>query len=164
MSPVPIIRRRGLLGLAALATLAPVLSACSSDESPDEPGPTNTPLPLPAAVAAEERQLVAVYAAVAAAFPDLAPGISTIGAQHQAHADALASIEADPADSASATPIAVPGTRSEVLAFLVASERRAMRERIDACVGADQPELARTLAFIAASEGAHIPALKDLRR
>ncbi len=162
MSAGPSFTRRE--GLTALGLLGPVglLAACTSDAAPDEPLPSASPLSIAAATASAELELVALYAAVAAAFPDLAASLAPIGAQHQSHADAVAG-GGTSEPSASPTPIAVPGTRSQALDLLVASERRAMRERIDACVAADEPGLARTLAFLGASEASHIPALRDLR-
>ena len=154
-------------GMAALALLGPVglLAACSGDSAPDEPVPTPSPTSVADATVRSEQELVALYAAVAAAFPELSPLLTMIGDQHRAHAQAVAGSSAAPDGSgASPTPIAVPGTRAAAVDLLIASERRSQRERVDACVAATEPGLARTLAFIGASEASHIPALKEVRR
>jgi hypothetical protein len=164
MSAGPSFTRRH--GLTALALIGPagLLVACSGDPAPDEPQPTPSPTSVTDRTVASERELVALYAAVAAAFPDIAQALGAIGSQHAAHARALTGSDAvDGPTGASPTPIAVPATRSAALDLLVASERRAQRERLDACVAAAEPGLARTLAFVGASEASHIPALRELR-
>lgn len=149
-------------GLTAVAILGPVgfLAACSST---DEPGPA-TPSALPAtistAVAAQEQDLVALYDAIIAAFPALGAPLQVIRDQHGQHAATL-----DPSSSPSPAPTSqdLPEDENAAVAALVTAERRAMRQRIDACVEASEAGLARTLTFIAASEGSHVPALRDLR-
>ena len=148
-------------GLTAVAVLGPIgfLAACSSSGDPEPPASSSLPATVATAVAAQEQQLVALYAAVIAAYPDLAEPLQEISAQHAAHAATL-----DP-DSTPASPstVELPETAAEAVVALASAERRAMRQRIDACVEATDAGLARTLAFIAASEGSHVPALRDLR-
>jgi hypothetical protein len=59
--------------------------------------------------------------------------------------------------------MSLPTDPRAAIGVLIDAERSAMRQRIDACVAATDPETARTLTFIAASEGSHVPALKDLQ-
>lgn len=149
-------------GLAAVALLGPVgfLAACSGSEEPDPATPTTLPATIATAVAAREQELVSLYDAIIAAFPDLAGPLQPIRDQHGQHAAAL-----DPSSAASPSPTAteVPEDADQAIATLLRAERRAMRERIDACVEAEDVGLARTLAFVAASEGSHVPALRELR-
>jgi hypothetical protein len=156
-SPIALTRRQGL---TAVALLGPVgfLTACSSSA---EPGPTATapaPATVASAAAAQENELVALYDLVIAAFPALAAALAPLGDQHRAHAASL-----DTTAAVLPSPTSAPASADEALAALIAAERRAMRQRVDSCVEADEPGLARTLAFIAASEGSHVPALRALR-
>ena len=158
--PVPRLTRRQ--GLTALAILGPVgvLAACSSGGEPAPTDSSGLPATVSAAVAAQERDLVALYDAVIAAYPELAPSIELIRDQHAQHA---ATLDASSRPPSSPSTTDLPQTQDKVLVALVSAERRAMRQRIDSCVMADEAGLARTLAFIAASEGSHVPALRDLR-
>ena len=149
-------------GLSALAVLGPIgfLAACSGRAEPEPATPTALPATVATAVAAQEQDLVALYDAAIAAFPELAVSIQPIRDQHSQHATSL-----DSASTPSPLPttIDLPETVEAALVALVSAERRAKRQRIDACVEAGEAGLARTLAFIAASEGSHVPALRDLR-
>ena len=95
-----------------------------------------------------------------AAFTDLAPAaatlLATIRDQHAQHRDALGGTASEPAR------VPAPASPAAAIASLVAAERTASRDRIRSCVAADSPESARLLAFIAASEASHVPALRDL--
>lgn len=156
---LPAVTRRQ--GLTALAILGPVgfLAACSSDSEPDPAEPTALPATVSTGVAAQEQELVAMYDAAIAAYPEVASALQVIRDQHLEHAMAL-----DATSSPSPSPTAeVAESVDAALVSLVKAERRAMRQRIDACVEAQEAGLARTLAFIAASEAAHVPALRDLR-
>ena len=133
---------------AAVATLAalaaPAFAAGGHGKAKEGP-----PALLDAAIAAE-RALIEAYDAVMASDPD--PRLAAIRAQHQAHLEALGASD-DPASASSAGPSATRGS-------LVALERdAAVRARQD-CLEAEDPELVRTLAFIAASEASHAPALR----
>ena len=147
-------------GLTALAVLGPVglLAACSGGSDLEPVTPTTLPATVATAAAAQEQELVVLYDAVIGALPDLAPSLRPIREQHVRHASTL-----DASSRPSPTPIDVPETLDRALVSLVAAERRAMRQRIDSCVEADVADLARTLAFIAASEASHVPALRALR-
>lgn len=158
--PLPRFTRRQ--GLTALAVVGPIglLAACSSSAEPGPESSSQLPATVSAAVAAQEQELVALYVAVIAAYPVLGPSIAPIADQHRQHATSLGA-SSSPSPSPTATEL--PETADEALAALMSAERQAMRQRIDSCVEADEPGLARTLAFIAASEGSHVPALRDLR-
>jgi len=149
-------------GLTAVAVLGPIgfLGACSSGAEPEPPASSSLPATVATAVAAQEQELVAFYAAVIAAYPELAEPLQAISAQHALHASTL-----DPTSGPSTAPPSsdLPETAEEALAALVSAEKRATRQRIDACVEATDAGLARTLAFIAASEGSHASELRDLR-
>lgn len=174
LPPLHVTRRQGLALLAVLAVPAG-LSACGS-ESP-EASPVETTAPpapdLAAVVAGDERALIALYDAALAGLSEADERrrvlLTALRQQHVEHRDALApnvavSVDGDMAGGAvpdaegtvsSAAPVA-PGLRD-----LAAAERKAAKERIRACVEADDPQLARTLAFIAASESSHVPALVE---
>lgn len=156
-------RRRGLVLLTVLGPLG-VLAACgsdpasaptasASDAAPTTPGPASD-------VAAEERQMIALYDTAIAALPE-GPSpertlLERIRGEHAAHLSALidASGPADvPVDLATA-PVS--------LRDLIGAERRATRSRVSACVETSDPELARVLALIGASEAGHVAALRGL--
>ncbi len=156
---IPVVTRRQ--GLTALAVLGPVgfLAACSSSSDAEPVDPTSAPATVSTAVAAQEHELVQLYDATIAAYPEVATALQLIRDQHEQHAMAL-----DASSSASsAPPTEVAESVDKALVALVSAEKKAMRQRIDACVEAEDAGLARTLAFIAASESSHVPALRDLR-
>lgn len=152
-------------GLAATALLGPIglLVACSSQgatsavsgTAPAEPAPVAD---APGEVSADERRLIALYDCVIVAFPALATPLAAIREQHRQHAAALSGTDAGVADA-----VAAPSSRQAALRMLIAAERDAMHNRITSSVDAQDPSLARTLAFVAASEGSHVPALRGLR-
>lgn len=150
-------RREGLLALAAIGPIG-LLAACGGDDEPAPATPTEPPATISTAVAEQEQALVARYDATIAAFPDLASPLQAIRDQHSQHAIAL-----DPQSTTSPAKVEVPEGVNRAIAALVTAETRASRQRIDACVEADDPGLARLLTFIAASESSHVPALRDLR-
>jgi hypothetical protein len=157
-----ITRRQGLVGLASLGALG-VLAACSSTPEPEQTvAPTTPPTVSPDAEAlANEHELIARYDATLATFPAIAAILQPIRDQHAQHAAALGGAASpDPTSSGPTLPALPTDTRAAVGA-LIDAERSAMRQRISACVAASAPETARLLTFIAASEGSHIPALKD---
>ncbi len=158
-----ITRRQGLRALALIGPIG-VLAACTDDSAP-LPGPstTITAEPAPAeASAADEAALIARYDTVLGAFPDadadVLAALTAIRDQHAQHRDALGGAEAQP------DPSPVPADVTQALTALIAAEREAGKARIRACVSAEDPETARLLTLIAASESAHVPALRDLRR
>lgn len=157
--PEPMVTRRQ--GLTAMAILGPVgfLAACRASSEPEPVGPTPSAATVATAVAAQEQELVVQYDAAIAAFPEIAAALQVIRDQHVEHATSLDATSSP----SSAPPSEVPESVDEAILALVKAERRATRQRIDACVEAQEAGLARTLAFIAASEAAHVPALRDLR-
>jgi hypothetical protein len=157
-----ITRREGLIALALVGPAA-LLASCTSDTAEPAPSASGTVPPEGAAepVAAAEAALVAAYDAAISALPDADPAViallTTIRDQHAAHRDALGGTSAVP----DAPP--QPATEAAVIDELLAAERQAARDRIDACVASPDPELARLLAMIGASEASHVPALREVR-
>lgn len=155
----PLLTRRQ--GLTAAVLLGPValMAACGSDDTAEAPtaAPERPAPALDATVAADEAQLIAHYDAVLASLPE---GDSAVRAtlllirdQHAEHREALGGGSAD-------EPVVLPDQPS--ISSLMAAEKSAAKSRIRSCVEATDPELARVLTFIAASEASHVPALKDL--
>jgi hypothetical protein len=138
------------------------LMACTSDA---DPGGDSTATAAPTVQsgspsAVSEAALVAQYEAALATVgqsdTETLALLAEIRDQHRAHLDALG--------GAPEAPVPSPASSAQtVLADLVAAERGAYKERVAACVDATEPDLARVLALIAASEAAHVPALRGLR-
>lgn len=101
-----------------------------------------------------ELDLIATYEASIAARPDLAPTLTLILDQHREHAQALevAQTEAPPPAPRAPGAAVDPNGLREL-------ERRAAGLRAGACVRAGNPELARLLALIGASEAQHVAVL-----
>lgn len=163
-SSLPLLTRRAGLVLGLTAPLA-VLAACST--SADSTGTNGSPAPAGSAgdggqvddQAVQEADLVALYDAVLAAFPDAAVTglLRSVRDQHAQHLDALGGATSTGAAS-------VPATLTAALTALAATEREASRSRVRACVAAGDPENARVLSLIAASEASHVPALRAARK
>lgn len=147
-------RRTVLASLAVLGT-AGAVAACtgSSEPEPSEPTPTPAPPDLRTDVADDEAALIALYDVVIAAYPAVSASAAAIREQHAEHLAALGT------PSGPAVAPETPTTPDKALRSLVSAERKAMRDRIAATAEAD-PELARLLTFIGASEGSHVPALR----
>ena len=154
--------RRALLlgGLAAAGALgAGLLSSCGPDgstsgaDAPDAGATASPPLTdegrddVRAGAASRERDLIAAYDAALARRAD--PLLASIRAQHEAHLAALGGGGA-----------AGPAPSEVTTAVLVSLERDAAAACRQACMDTTDAELARTFAFIAASEASHAPALR----
>jgi hypothetical protein len=160
----PVLTRRAGLAALALAPVALVAAACTSGDSSPTPtgsgpsldGDPPTPAGVAAQAAAAESELISLYdAAIAALGPtgeERALLLTSLREQHAAHREALGGADDVPAP-----------TRAPDLGALISAERGAARARIRSCVDAEDPELARVLALIAASEAAHVPALRQVR-
>ena len=152
-------RRQGLISAALLGPAA-LLAACSSDEQPTATATLGSETAEPTVdetVAADESLLIAHYDAVLATLPESQTSVRevlhSIREQHVAHREALGGGgEADLAE--------LPEEPS--LSSLTAAEKAASKARIRSCVDTTDPELARVLAFICASEASHVPTLKRL--
>jgi hypothetical protein len=158
-------RRASLVGVLALAG-GGALAACSSTStatSSSAPGASapGTAAASAAAVAApaeDESHLVALYDAALglSGWPaDARAALAAIRDQHIAHRAALGGAPDAPA-------VAAPSSTAEALHALTHAERRAGIARLQACVAADDPNAARTLTFIAASETSHVPELRRM--
>lgn len=138
---------------------AVVLVGCSDDpveanlieETPDTPA-------LTIVVGEAEAALIAHYDAVLNSVPEnqqqLRDALSALRQQHVEHRAAMA------ADGASPPLGSIPNSPN--IGTLVTAEREAAKSRIASCEECSDPELARILAFIAASEASHVPVLRGL--
>lgn len=104
--------------------------------------------------------MIALYDTAIAALP-VGPSpertlLERIRGEHAAHLSALtdASGPADVPVDLATTPVS--------LRDLIGAERRATRSRVSASVETSDPELARVLALIGASEAGHVAALRGL--
>lgn len=158
-SPGVFTRRQGLMALGLLGP-ATLLVACSSEDTPAasttlsaEPAAP----PLDATVAGQEALLIAHYDAVLDTLTgdqsDLRDALTSVRDQHAAHREAL---------GGGGEPVLEDLPAQPSVSSLMAAEKDASKARIKSCVAATDPELARVLAFIAASEASHVPFLKDL--
>ncbi|MFM8894098.1 MAG: ferritin-like domain-containing protein [Actinomycetales bacterium] len=157
VAPGLIARRRFLL-LAAGAPVA-FAAACSS---PTDPGGQGSPDDqVRSEVAAAELALIAQYQSTIAAFPDLGASLMALAEQHRAHLAAMgdAFAGAEIPSGQQTTPIQQGSSAQQAVAALAEVERAAAQQRRQSCLDAQDPGLARTLAFIAASEASHVPAL-----
>ena len=157
-SPVRISRRAIVAGLA-LSPFALIACGASggqgSTSGATSSPPTGSPEPdeaIRATCATAEADLIALYDATLATFPDTA-GLSTIRDEHAAHLDAFG-VSGNPA----ATPI-VAKSQSQALKDLQKAEQAAAEARTTDCVAVGDAALARLIALIAASEAAHAVAL-----
>ena len=160
-----ITRRQGLIALAVVGSMG-MLAACTTTEEPGPPsGSGSSAEPssgdaLAARVAADEAALIARYDSILAARPAIDPAaaalLAAIRDEHVQHRDALGGT------AAPSSPAPAISSASAGLSELPRAERQASRSRVRACEDAQEPELARLLAFIAASEAAHVPALRDV--
>lgn len=181
--------RRTVLLLGATAPLA----ACalfdtenSVDPAPAPPHPDD--LIRDDAVAAEQ-QLLASYAAVTAAHPELAADLAPFVERHERHVAALlatappAEPDATAATAQPATPAATPamtespapepteavtpppvaGDPADAVRGLRDAETAAVQERLASCLGVHDGGLARILAGIAACEATHGRLLRRVR-
>jgi len=149
-SPSSISRR------AALAIIVGAgVAACTpaGEPSPDASSTSDTDALTRSDVAAQEWMLVAMYDAAIAAQPSKVDELTSLRDQHIEHAQALGSA----APGGSASPVSAAPDRAQ----LVAAELQASRDRVTACSRAAQPDLARLLALIGASEAGHAAFLKD---
>ena len=159
-------RRAVLVGAGLLA-----VAACSSGTEPQPPKP-DPDLPIRALAADGVRGLVALYAAVTRAHPNLRAELAPLAAETAAHLSALeppasgptastgASTGASTAPSATASaPAAVPATAAAARTALVRAERHEAELRVTQLASAS-PALARLLAAIGASEATHATLLR----
>ncbi len=148
--------RRTFLMLTAGSSVA-LLASCGSGSTTQSADSADDLLRTQ--VAAAEQALIAQYQEVISAFPDLGASLIALQEQHRDHLVAMAPADA-PGGPATATASALaPGSARQALELLADAERAASQQRRESCLAATDPNLARTLAFIAASESSHVPAL-----
>ncbi len=155
-------RRAVLVGAALLA-----VAACSSGTEPEPPKP-DPDLPIRALAADGVRGLVALYAAVSRAHPNLRAELAPLAAETAAHLSALEPPAAGPTASAGAStspsatasaPVTVPATAPAARTALVRAERHEAELRVTQLASASAA-LARLLAAIGASEASHATLLR----
>jgi hypothetical protein len=150
----PVISRRVVLGgiLAAAA-----LAGCGSEAEELAPADAANPAPVDQ-VALSEATLIALYSSVAVAHPALADSVARIADQHREHLTALGfpQIPSVPAQQAAQN-------RGAAIDQCIAAELRAADARQASCQNAEDPEMIRLLAIIAASEASHAPDLERMR-
>ncbi len=161
-----VLRRRTVLGLAGAGAGA-LAAGCTGTGGPGAtPTPTVAPPPDPLlAELADERRLVALYAATAARHPALAERLRGPAADHADHVEALtralddAGSPAPTGPASSAAPRAVPASPAAALAGLRAAERAAAAARGAAALTAPGHR-AGLLASVAACEASHQQVLR----
>lgn len=152
------VRRRALLGGAAMAAFPGLLGGCSRS-APAPPVPLPDVAVLNAAISAEQR-LIALYEAVRGAHGGLAGRLDPLLAHHREHLTVLRRHHRPGTLPSSASPSAtppapvVPDTAGRALAELRAAEGQAARDRA-AAVERVGPGLAQLFASIGACEAGH---------
>lgn len=154
---IPLTRRAVVAGVGALG-ITITLTSCGSDQP--------APIALDSGTdtqgdpeAASELQLIALYVATVAAFPELEAVASPIAEQHREHARALGASVDTPQES-----VSVADTIAAAIDQLIAAEQQAARARQDACAMATEGDRVRLLALIAASEASHVTELSAAAR
>lgn len=158
------LRRRQVL--TASATTLPLLVALTACDG--RPDPLAGPPPLSpdvrallAATGAEEN-LVLIYKQTIAAYSSLAPALSPLLAEHQAHlAELTARIIEPPGKKVPREPAAkpaIPDAEAAAIARLRDAEQAAVTAQLHRLAGAS-PSEAQLLASIAASEATHVTVL-----
>ena len=152
---MPVVSRRTLL----VAGPVVVLAGCTAEKR--SAAPARTPPAdelLKRTVAAHEARILEMYAAAALAYPDLAEPLAPFVRRHEEHRDAVRPRASD-TPTASATepsPTSRPGEDpAAAIAALAEAEADAAEARRADCLRADDGELARLLASIAACEALH---------
>jgi hypothetical protein len=151
--------------LAASTTTLPLFLALSACGGPD---PLAGPPPLSADVRAllravtAEQNLISLYKRTVAVYSALAPALTPLQAEHEAHLAQLRARIIEPPGKAVSTRVtsrpAIPGTRAAALAQLRTAEQAASTAQLRRLAGAS-PSLAQLYASIAASEATHVTVL-----
>ena len=155
--------------LAASATTLPLFAALTACAGPD---PLAGPPPLSADVrvlldaVTAEQNLIWIYNRTMASYSALAPTLTALLAEHQAHLAQLRAMIVEPPGRSVPRTVtskpAVPGTQSAALALLRATEQSASTAQLRRLAGAS-PALAQLYASIAASEATHVAVLATAR-
>lgn len=150
------ISRREVLIVAGGVTFTGAVAACAGSSEPATSSPAAVPDTARSDAAGNEHALLMAYDQTIATYPTLADALTPL---RQQHADHLASLAVETPATASYT---VPTTDTAAIDALRNLERAAARSRRASCVATVDPDLARLLTAIAASEASHAPALKQL--
>ena len=153
--------------LAASTTTLPLFLALSACGGPD---PLAGPPPLSADVRAllravtAEQNLISLYKRTVAVYSVLAPALTPLQAEHEAHLAQLRARIIEPPGKTVPTRVtfrpAIPGTRAAALAQLRTAEQAASTAQLRRLAGAS-PSLAQLYASIAASEATHVTVLAN---
>ena len=151
--------------LAASATTLPLFAALTACAGPD---PLSGPPPLSVGVrvlldaVTAEQNLIWIYNRTMASYSALAPTLTALLAEHQAHLAQLRAMIVEPPGRSVPRTVtskpAVPGTQGAALALLRATEQSASTAQLRRLAGAS-PALAQLYASIAASEATHVAVL-----
>jgi hypothetical protein len=159
------LRRRQLL--AASTMTLPLFLALSACEGPDPlagPPPLSPDVRTLLRAVAAEQNLIYLYKKTMATYSAVAPALTALLTEHQAHlAQLRARIIEPPGKTAPSTVTskpAIPDTRAAALARLRTAEQAACTAQLRRLAGAS-PSLAQLYASIAASEATHVTALGD---
>ena len=160
--------------LAASATTLPLLlalSACVGPDPLDGPPPLSHDVRVLLAAIAAEGNLINTYKRTLSVYSALAPTLTPLLAEHEAHlAQLRARVTEPPGVSPSATaspkstsrPHPVPGGRPAAIALLRDAEQAASGAQLRRLVTVSG-SLAQLFASIAASETTHVAVLDDRR-
>ncbi len=154
MNFVGLDRRRFILGTLTAVGAVTVASCGGQAATPTSESADDA---VRSEVAAGEQALIDQYTATITAYPQLAASLTPIMQQHQAHLAAM-TIAAPSAVAMASAP-----TPQAAVTALADAERAGALARGNSCRAATGADLARTLAFIAASEASHVPALREVR-
>lgn len=153
--PVMRFSRRAIVAGLALSPFA--LVACggsggqASTSGATSSAPTDSPAPdeaVRSTCASAEANLIALYDATLAAYPDVAD-LSTIRDEHAAHLEAF-ELSVNPSSAPT-----VATSQAQALKDLQKAEQSAAEARTADCVAVGDAALARLIALVAASEAAH---------
>lgn len=151
-------RRQFLLGGAG-ATAAFLVTACAADAedvAAETSAPAGDDLLRRDAISSERALIASVDAALAVASAGTRELLTAIRGEHVQHLAAFGASAEDLASPAAPAP--------DPLGRLRDLEREASRGCRTACVAAQDAELARLFAFVAASESGHAVALRQAAR
>jgi hypothetical protein len=151
--------------LAASPTTLPLflaLSACQRPAVLNAPPAVSPQTRMLLHAVTAEQNLISIYNKAIASYSALAPALTPLRAEHQAHLAQLRGRVVEPPGHPVPDPVTAPpalaATRAAVLAQLRTAEEAAVHTLMSRLDGAS-PSLAQLYASIAASEATHVSAL-----